>query len=290
MYDRITKKTAFYAGGGAIGGALGEIISELFAFNEATDSFIECLVHTAIWMGVIGFGVSISLLVALGIYLRKTPNWQSLVKAALIGAGAGAVAGGLAQFIYSFALAEIGKFGLLPRVIQALCWGLAGLGLGLGVSLFTPNYSALKAILAGFAGGAIGGAIFLLSGAFLPETISRIAGIAILGATIGLTISAVEEILREAWLTIIWGKNETSSVSLGQKPVTLGSSSEADIRLPRKKYPPVTAVISVENGKVILDNRLSNQRVALPNGSKISMGTIGVIINIRKSGIDRKER
>ena len=141
--------------------------------------------------------------------------------------------------------------------------------------------------MAGFSGGAAGGAAFvLLYLAGLPEAPARVIGLAILGAAIGLALSAVEEMLREAWLPVVWGKTETSSVSLGQNTVVLGGASAADVHLPRSKFPPVTAILTVENGQVMLDNKLNNQKIALPNGSKINIGRITIVVHTRRA--DRK--
>jgi hypothetical protein len=237
-------------------------------------------------MGICALGISIGLLIAQNVYLKRAPNASAVLKAIAIGLAGGAIAGAVAQGLYGSFVGAL-SFGA-ARIFQALCWGLAGLGVGFGVSLFVPNYPARRSILAGFIGGSIGGAAFVLLGLFgIPEAAARVIGLAILGAAIGLTISAVEEALREAWLTIVWGKNETSSVSLGQRPVALGSASEADVHLPRSKFPPITAILTVENGKVMLDNKLNNQKIALPNGSKINIGKITIIINTRKRVADR---
>jgi Ca-activated chloride channel family protein len=285
MFDRITKKTAFYAAGGAIGAAVLEFVMELTPLRTLTGE-----VHVALWFGVTALGLSIGLITAQHVYFKRMPRRATLPKPLAIGLICGAIAGGVAQFIFS--VAQNMGFALpVIRVIQALCWGLAGLGVGLGVSFFVPNYPRGRALLAGFAGGAIGGAAFLLLGAFdiLPEDAARVIGVAILGAAIGLTISAVEEILREAWLTVIWAKNETTSISLGEKPVILGSAPEAIVHLPSDKFPPVTAILTVRNGRVTMDNKLNHQTVDLPNGSKINFGKISILINTRKSGADRKK-
>jgi hypothetical protein len=257
--------------------------------DERAISFAQTTANTALWFGLIAFGICAGLLAAQSVYLKRTPSVTSLIKPIALGVLTGVIAGGLAQVIFGV----ISQQNIATEIIlifQALCWGLAGLGVGFGASIFVPNYPTKRALLAGFLGGAIGGAVFILLGVFdiFSESAARVIGIAILGAAIGLTISAVEEILREAWLTVILGKNETTSVSLGQRPVTLGSASEADVHLPRSKFPPVTAILTIENAKVMMDNKLNNQKIALPNGSKINIGKITIVVNVRKGGIDKK--
>jgi Ca-activated chloride channel family protein len=289
MFDRITRKTAIFAAGAAIGAAVGTIASEGLGLDDGqATTFVELIVETVIWFGLIGLGMALGLLIAQNIYLKKMPDAVSLIKPLIVGALSGAIAGGLAQVIYGYLYAQ-GFDMVATEFFRVICWGLAGLGAGWGVSFFVPNYPAKRALLAGFAGGAIGGMAFILLGIVgLPGALMRAVGIAVLGAAIGLTLSAVEEMLREAWLTVIWGKNETSSVALGAKPVTLGSASTADIYLPRKTFPPLTAILTVENGKVFFDNKLNNQKVALPNGSKINLGKISIVVNVRRGGADKK--
>jgi hypothetical protein len=106
-----------------------------------------------------------------------------------------------------------------------------------------------------------------------------------LGAAIGFSISYIEEALREAWLTIIWGRNETTTVSLGEKPVTFGTSREADVYLPHRRDeqspPPVRAVFFIENGAVVMDDRLTGGRRQLAHGNRVDLGRVSVVVNIK---------
>jgi MFS family permease len=285
MLNRLTKKTGFYAIGGGVVAAIAEGITEfvhLDVMDEAAGSAWQPITDVALWMGLCALGISLGLLAAQNLYLKRMPRAETLIKSLVIGLVSGAIAGGIAQLLFGVFVGQLDF--VFARIFQASCWGLAGLGVGLGVSFFVPNYPAGRATLAGFLGGALGGAAFVSLGIFLdiPEAAARVVGLFLLGAAIGLAISATEEILREAWLTVIWGKNETSSLSLGKKPVVLGSAREADLHLSSKKFPPITAILSVENNRVMLDNRLNQQKTALPNGSKITIGPITIVINARK--------
>jgi Ca-activated chloride channel family protein len=107
----------------------------------------------------------------------------------------------------------------------------------------------------------------------------------VLGAAIGLAISWVEEALREAWLTVVWGPKETTSISLGQKPVVFGSSREADVFLsPRRgqaEIPPIRAIVGIEGGRVMLDDRAAGTRRELRNGETVDLGRVNIIANIK---------
>jgi hypothetical protein len=109
-----------------------------------------------------------------------------------------------------------------------------------------------------------------------------------LGCVIGQALSWVEEALREAWLTGIWGPKETATISLGTKPVVFGSSREADVYLSRRhgepEIPPVRAVVGIEGGRVILDDRANGTRRELRNGETADLGRVSIIANIKKGG------
>jgi Ca-activated chloride channel family protein len=108
----------------------------------------------------------------------------------------------------------------------------------------------------------------------------RVVGIMALGFFIGLTISYIEEALRSAWLTVIWGRNETKTVSLGQKPIVFGSSREADIYL--SKEPPVRATVQIENSRVVMYDKTTNQRRELQNGNQVDLGKVSFVVNTKK--------
>jgi hypothetical protein len=116
--------------------------------------------------------------------------------------------------------------------------------------------------------------------------LARVLGVTILGLFIGFAIAFIEEALREAWLTVIWGPKETASISLGTKPVVFGSTREADVYLPPGrgdvKAPPVRAVISIENGQVVLDDKAAGRRGVLQHGSEITIDRLRVVVNIKQ--------
>jgi Ca-activated chloride channel family protein len=273
-----TKKTLIFGIAGALGALAGDGVTE-FLSKEENPTFFSNLFHVILWTGIISLGIAIALLIAQNIYFKKSIFSKSIIKAGWRGILTGAIAGGIAQIAFSFtsSISETVEIG--SRII---CWGIFGLGSGWGVSLFVPNYPKKTAMIAGFIGGAIGGAAFRFSNNYLPEIASRLLGVAIVGLFIGLMISYIEELLREAWLTIVWGKNETTSISLGARPILLGSSPDADIYLPKEKnYPAITAIIMIKNSKVVIENKINHQSTELRNGSKINLGIIEVNVNTR---------
>lgn len=277
-----TKKTLIFGLAGAIGSLAGDVVTESFSLLSYREdiTFYTNLLDTAIWTGIISLGIALALIIAQNIYFKKSIFSKSMIKAGLRGILTGAIAGGIAQFAFALTARISVPVEIMSRII---CWGIFGLGTGWGISLFVPNFPKKTAMIAGFIGGAIGGAAFRFSFDLLPVLAGRLIGVAIVGFFIGLMISYIEELLREAWLTVVWGKEEKTLITLGSKPIVLGSSSEADIYLPKEKnYPPITAIIKLDKSKVIIENKINNQRTELRNGSKIGLGTIEVIVNTKK--------
>jgi Ca-activated chloride channel family protein len=240
------------------------------------------VLKVGIWVAFIGLGITVALNVAQGIYLKRKPPLVVLVKTALIGIAIGAAAGAAAQILFWLTAHISTPVEIISRII---CWGILGWGLGFGASFFVPNYPVNRAMLAGFLGGVAGGAIFRAT-FILPEPLGRVIGVTILGVFIGLFISIIEEALREAWLTIVWGPKETTTISLGQKPVVFGSSREADVFLPQRRgqpeIPPVRTVVTIDGGRVILDDRASGARRELRNGETADLGRVSIIANIKR--------
>lgn len=275
-----TKKTLIFGFAGAIGALMGDGISELFV-NVETPTFLGSLIQVTLWTGLISLGISFGLLISQNIYFKKSMFSKEVINAGIRGVLTGALAGGFAQVVFSFTSSISETVEITSRII---CWGIFGLGTGWGVSLFVPNYPKKTAMIAGFLGGLIGGAAFrfTFTFTFLPIIAGRLIGVAILGLFIGLMISYIEELLREAWLTVSWSKDEKVFISLGKKPIVIGSSSEADIYLPKEKnYPPITAIIKIENSKVVIENKINKQQTELRNGSKINLGVIEIIVNTK---------
>jgi hypothetical protein len=275
---RITKRTLIFAIAAGVGALAGAVLSEPL-LRQGLGTFWSNIIYIGLWAGLIGLGISVALIAAQTFYLKKKFAIGSILKSAFMGIAVGVISGALAQFIYNFTQHISPAVNVISRVI---CWGIFGWGLGWGVSFYIPNYPAKRAMLAGFAGGVIGGVICVTLESTMLGRLSEI----MLGLVIGLAISWVEEAFREAWLTIVWGPKETTTISLGAKSVVFGSSREADVYLsPGRgdvKPPPVRAVVSVENGRVVLDDKQTGRHSVLQNGSEITLDRLRVMVNIKQ--------
>ena len=106
-----------------------------------------------------------------------------------------------------------------------------------------------------------------------------LVGAAILGLTIGLVVALVERLAREAALIVHWHENERTVINLGANPVILGSSPEAHLYLPKHKgFPPITAIVTFRDGRVQMENKLSNSTHTLAGGNKLQIGDLWIEI------------
>jgi hypothetical protein len=68
--------------------------------------------------------------------------------------------------------------------------------------------------------------------------------------------------------------------------VVFGSSREADVYLsPRRgqpEIPAIRAIVGIEGGRVILDDRVTGTRRELRNGETADLGRVNIVANIKK--------
>lgn len=112
---------------------------------------------------------------------------------------------------------------------------------------------------------------FLLSSALITETIGRMVGIGILGASLGLCIVAAESFLRAAVLEVTWAPNEVTTITLGKTPITIGGG---DDHIYVSTLPPGAIQITMHEGVITCSKYDSKQPTQLKNGSEIQIGTI----------------
>lgn len=274
----INKSSLLFGLFGAFGAFISELLSEFtLKHHYSNGGFFNGFFSVSLWIGLIATGISVSLMYIVYKSTNKniTLNIES-IKLIIKQIGIGALIGGLAQIIYFFIQGFSGEIG------RILCWGIAGGGLGISISKIIPNYPINKGKIAGFIGGIIGGLFFVLLSSMGSSVIGRLVGISIIGFFIGLLISVFEQLYREAWITLKWAENEYTNISLGDKPVYIGSGAKSDIYLPvEKNYPSTTAIITFNNSKVIIDDKLSGKKTELRNGSRIKLGFVELIINTK---------
>lgn len=225
------------------------------------------------WTGAISLGIAIFLVIVQNRFFQKKMNVTQIIKAGLIGLFVGLIAGLIPQFLFSNFSEN------LALVIRLASWSLLGAIIGLAISRGVPNYPSNRALLGGLIGGLAGGFAFIVMGYIGSDSIARVVGAGIIGFFIGLMISLLEEILREAWLIVEWNAKEKTHISLGETPIVIGSSSDAHIYL--SDFPSIVATIRLEKGEIKFEDKAKNKISVLKNDSKIQLGAINITVKAK---------
>jgi Mg-chelatase subunit ChlD len=252
--------------------------------GRTTAGFGRNLLAAASWSAALAVGLAA--LVTLGQALLLRARWLAArrtwaVLAAALGAGllSGAVSQGGFAFFASGATSLSAGAAELLRFGQVVGWAVLGALVGLGLAFAVPNLPAHRSALAGAGGGAVGALAFLALTVGAGETAGRLLGAAVLGTAIGLVVALVERLAREAALVVHWHENERTVINLGAEPVILGSSPEAHLYLPKHKgFPPITAIVTFSDGRVQMENKLSNSTHTLAGGNKLQIGELWIEI------------
>ena len=262
----------------------------LAKLNERQPPSLKTTLVIGLWTSLLAVGMA-ALIVAAQNFLLRRALFNVKEATLVLGGGvlAGLISGAVSQHLFalganSFAasLSEAEAERMLPLIIksgQVVGWSLLGALLGFGLAFFIPNLPKYRAGLAGLVGGGLGAAAFLLALAMAGEVSGRLMGAAILGLTIGLVVALVERLAREAALIVHWHKDERTVINLGAEPVIIGSSPEAHLYLSKQKgFPPITAIVTFREGRVQMENKLSNSTHTLAGGNKLQIGDLWVEI------------
>lgn len=127
---------------------------------------------------------------------------------------------------------------VLQTVSRGIAWALAGLTMGLGQGISQRSSQlATFGLVGGLVGGLIGGLLFdpidfLISGLDHPSAhVSRMVGLCVIGAGVGLAIGLVEMMARGAWLRMVEGPLAGKEFLIFRNMMTVGSSPRSDLYL-----------------------------------------------------------
>ena len=264
----VDNKATFFAKYAAAGGAVGALIGEIVPDGPA--SFLELVLKVGIWAGIVGAGISMALTVSQDRYLKKKTWKADSWKGAIPGLISGLVGGAAAQATYTI----VGP----TELLRIICWGIFGALLGAFLSRKVPNLDRRKASVGGSIGGATGGLVFIMVSALFFSGLGRLVGCAVIGSCIGLMIAVTETFTREAWLEVEWSKNEIGTISLGSRPILIGSNRECDICV--RDIPDMTAKIWTERGTVKIEDCTRHKMQELESGSVIKFGGMTATIRL----------
>ncbi|MHC5029989.1 MAG: VWA domain-containing protein [Planctomycetota bacterium] len=241
--------------------------------SKGDASLEQTLLRTGGWTALLALGISLALIV--GQNKQRRRRGLSLRQAVVAVPGslaAGAAAGAAGQMIFLGAA----RFPSLELVARTAGWVLLGALLGRGMALVVPNLKSRRALLGGALGGAVGAAGFLWAAGALSDIAGRLTGGLCLGFFIGLMIALVEVMFRRAWLEIGYGSRETDTVTLGAKPVTVGSSDKCTVWA--AGAPEVAFRFRLENNKIYCDDLATQQSDRVKPGYQKAAGKVTVTV------------
>ncbi len=265
---------------GAVGALLAEPLQYVGPFGRTP---VGLVLKVAAWSGVFTACIAVALSWAGRFYNRREE--ESPVRAALgvirsvvFGSLCGAIAGAVAQTCFMVVDASDLVRDILVR---PACWGLLGLLLGLLLTAVIPNLGTIRAVAGGLAGGVVGGFGFLAVTFLVPHQLhllARMGGVGVLGAALGFAIVAVETLFRQASLEVIWAPNETTTFTLGPKPVYIGGGDDHVFIAGLEQH---HAGITFIKGKVEYTELASGKRTPLKDGSRLDIGKLAVVVHAK---------
>lgn len=183
-------------------------------------------------------------------------NRRKLGQGIVIGAVAGIFVGYVGFFVGGYLYNLLGggdtanRLGMLSFARQVIArtlgWAMMGLALGAGSAFSTRSpRRVLNGAIGGLIGGFLGGFIFdMVAQAALPaqsalgasgiqETggASRAIGFTVIGSLTGFFANLVDELLKQAWVKVLAGKNEGKDFILSKTINILGRDERADVPL-----------------------------------------------------------
>ena len=174
-------------------------------------------------------------------------------------------------------------------ILRSIGWAIFGGALGLGMNLIKSTKGQRRAsVMGGLVGGLLGGLLFDPINRFLiPSTeqgdIMRLAGLSMVGLSVGIFVALSEQLGRDGWIRVLTGPLRGKAFILYHNPTIIGASPSANIYLFKdpKIAPEHAALQRVGNGYELIQNRsdapvsvnqLPVHRRRLVSGDQIILG------------------
>jgi len=297
-YSDVVSKRAIIelALAGLIGGILAWLITEPLSRGEIYNQDIQTLVwNAALYTAIVGATIGASLGLAYGLTAGGTTKIiRNVITGLLFGIIGGICGGSLAQYIYGSILLNY-QFGIIGQtMLRAVGWSILGVFIGIGQSSLIPADKKMRnSITGGALGGLIGGGAFQLISYFSEEaSLGRALALAVMGLSVGLLVSLVEETSKEAWLQIKTGPLAGKQFIIYEERTVIGSSPSCDIVMFKDNHVlPEHALITWQSQEYILKtfqgssvriNGKTSSSQALEDGYTIEIGETHMVFHQRK--------
>lgn len=262
---------------GFVGGFLGWLVVEPFIADRSGGvPFLRAVGESALTFGVVGGVLGAALGAVDGLMAEALlPALHGAGMGLAVGSAGGLLGGAFGQIAYSLMGGGMAPDVARQIVARALGWALVASVAGMAQGARLPSWGRVRnGALGGLAGGLAGGVLFDPIGMIVGGgELSRAVAITLIGLCTGLAVAVVEELLKEAWLTVTSGPLAGKRFILYRNPTVIGSSPKNDI--PLMKDPeifPQHAAIGRE-GRLFVLYDLSGGRT-LVNGSPVRRGVL----------------
>lgn len=280
-------RSYYYALLGALGGLIGWQVSDQIGLSFSTNLYLS----EAIVGALVGLSVGLFIGLTEGALTRNPVQAvKSGVFSGVLGLAAGAIGLPLSEFLFQSVGAGV--------VGRALGWAVFGMLIGLAEGVVGKS-QAWKGMLGGLIGGALGGVMLeLVHARFQDPLTGKVAGLVLLGASVGAFISLIVVLLSRAWLEVTSGKLKGTEFILdkfmraGGPSVAIGSSPlKSEIVLPDPDIAPQHAMLNGNGMSFSLQDRslsgtfVNNkkiERIQLTNGQKIRMGNTDLVYHEKR--------
>jgi pSer/pThr/pTyr-binding forkhead associated (FHA) protein len=313
MRSRIVVGTLF----GAIGGFVGFALQERLVSHDAV---LAPPVGDMLRLGaIVGAMLGIAIGSVEGVVVGSA---NKLARGGLLGAAVGAVGGMFGMYFGGivYAMALFGKDAFLldqsrnlldfthSVLARALGWTFLGAFPGLAAGAATMSQRrTMHGLAGGLIGGFVGGFAFNLVANLIAQPVqgmagaaaggpqvmeiggpSRAVGFTAIGAFTGLFIGLVEELLKQAWVRVLVGRNEGKDFIISKPLTIIGRDERADI--PVFADPSLAAqhaAIRIEQNRHVVHDggaptgtTVNGQRIqqaVLRDGDMIQMGQVRLL-------------
>ena len=265
---RALSRSGPYLAAGLVGAAVGAVAGILLS-----ESFKTVLL-AGLKLGVFAAALGLALFIALQWHRYRAFDTQAAMKMAGLSFLAGAVSGGLVEALQDV----LSSADESPRwAIHAASCVLLGALLGAVLSFSATSLSPLPAISAGLLSAVIAGLVgWATSGLAISPSAWSTASLIVFGAALGLLTFLIDGGGHSATVEVHWSSENTTTVKLGGRPVTVGGGAD-DIIL--RGAPPRVSTIAVENGVIEHIETATGKRTSLKDGSRLRIGGVIMVVH-----------